>query len=97
MAIKDKAVTIKGAAAFVTSIQLYPKKNDPGCVIIVSGQTVDSDGRPVALKEAQIDGTDPSFTTIMSMALDALRKINGLEDGALPVEPKTAATEPAKP
>lgn len=100
MAIKDRAVTIKGSDAKVTCVSIYPQPNG-GAVFSVVGVTNDSDGRAVALKEARIEysgGENNSTDNLLRFCLDALRKVNELEDGPVQLEPKAeAAAEPAAP
>lgn len=97
MAVKDKSVTIKGDLARVASMQVFPQP-DGSVVIIVAGVTNDSEGRLVALKEAQIGyrpGQNDLVSNLLGPALDALRKVNGLEDAPIALEPKADAAQPA--
>lgn len=101
MAIKNRTVEILGDQARVASIQIYPKADNGDATIIAVGQTVDSEGRKVALKEAQIEytaGANEAMASLLVLCLGALRKVNGLEDAALPLEPKPEPeTLPAEP
>lgn len=93
MAIKDKAVTIKGDLAFVTCVTIFPQANG-SAVITVAGQTKDSEGRHVALKEAQMTGAprqNAALDDLLTLGLSGLRKVNGLEDAPLSLEPKADA------
>lgn len=109
MAIVNKAVQIRGADARVAVMQLYPQP-DGNVVIVISGQTKDSEGLPHALKEAQViysPGANDAMDDLLKGCLAALRKVNGLEDGAVTFEPvadvnavlsaKRAAALPAGP
>lgn len=99
MAIKDRAVTIKGSDAQIASLQIFPQPNGD-VVIIVAGQTKDSEGMPRALKEAQVvyrPGANDVVSRLLGHALDALRKVNDLEDGAIALEPKVETPVPQLP
>ena len=101
MAIKDRAVTIKGDAAKVTCITIYPQ-SDGNCVIVNAGVTQDSDGRPVALKESRLIGdtrTNAVLASFLDVGLAALRRVNGLEDSDEPegLAEKVVDASPAAP
>lgn len=90
MAIKDAAVTLKGDAARLAGVQILPQA-DGSVAIIVAGFTRDSGGRIVTLKEAQIGyhpGQNDLVANLLDSALDALRKVNELQDGEITFEPK---------
>jgi len=82
MAIKDASVTIKGDAARVAQVHMYPQPNG-NVEIVVTGSAQDSEGRILTLKEVQIGykpGPEDAMHTLLSLCLGALRRLNGLED-----------------
>lgn len=58
---------------------------------MVAGLTKDSDGRDVSLKETRIEysgGSNDATDNLLRFCLDALRKVNQLEDGPVTLDPK---------
>lgn len=89
MAIRNKTVEIQGSASRVSLLQIWPQ-SDGTVVIVVTGQTEDDDGNIHTLEEAQIvfePGVNDAVAVLLVQALDALRKVNGLEDAAITLEP----------
>jgi hypothetical protein len=98
MAVKNRTVEILGSAAKVTCVTLYPQP-DGACAVVVAGVTRDSEGRAVALREAQLKsdaGQNAVLDDFLNIGLAALLKINGLEDAAVPLEP-VASDAPVEP
>jgi hypothetical protein len=86
MSARDKVVTVKGTDTAVKVMELHVQ-DDGAVVVVVRGETKDSEGNVVGLAPAagRLQASDIVVNILLQVARQALRQENGLDSDPVKV------------